>query len=109
MDFPIELKSTSHHSGGQILRITAISHDTYSPDEGRSRDEWFFIGDVKWNRTGVVTEGLRISPISLMYDEDRSEIDALLAALNEYLAANGRWCGPKTKHQGWFAKKRTRS
>jgi hypothetical protein len=107
MNFPRETLFTLHKHGGKILRITGISHGIDRPAAGMSRDTWHFLGDVQWF-DGSKSEGIEIAPWALCYDNDneaqsRPEVDRLLVAMNEYLAANGEWCGSETKHQGWYA------
>lgn len=109
MNFPHEPMFTFHKHGGKIIRITGLGHGTDKPAGGRSRDFWHFFGDVQWY-DGTKSEGVEIAPWALCYDSDneaqgRAEIDWLLGAMNEYLAANGDWCGPETKHQGWYARR----
>lgn len=109
MQLPTELKHTHHKHGGRILRIEKIAHETAKPAAGRSRDIWFFVGDVEWldrgDKKGGKSTGLEIAPYSLAYDDEKNqtEIDELLKLLNDYLLANGTWCGPESGHEGWYA------
>jgi hypothetical protein len=104
MEYPATLNNTSHKHGGKIVRITSIGHEAAPPKFGRSQDVWFFKGDVQW-RDGGTSRDTEIPPWALCYDGDRSEVDALLADLNDYLLANGDWCDG-TKHDGWYANER---
>jgi hypothetical protein len=100
------LQHVLHRHGGRVLRIQEIGHQTRKPKEGRSRDHWYFLGDVMWD-DGKTTLGLEISPTCLVYEgEDRREVDELIEALNEYLAQHGQWCDGQTLHEGWYANDR---
>ncbi len=105
MKFPLETKATLHKHGGTVTRITGIGHEVAKPKEGRSQDVWHFIGDVTWNDGGK-SVGLQIAPWALCYETDRSEVDALMTAMNQHLHLHGTWCDEKSKHEGWYATKR---
>lgn len=106
MKLPVELKHTMHKHGGRIVRITAIGHEANKPQDGYSRDGWWFVGDVDWF-DGTKSDGIEIAPWAACYDEgNRTEVDALGDLLMEYLLANGDWYGPKSGHQGWYANER---
>lgn len=103
LTLPAELKHTMHKHGGRIVRVEKIAHELAPPEEGRSRDVWHFVGDVEW-RDGTKSKGLEIAPWALCYDDDRTEVDALLELLSAYLLEHGKWChGPKSGHEGWYA------
>lgn len=112
MQLPVDLKNVFHKHGGRIVRITKFTHETAKPKEGRSRDIWFFIGDVEWFSRGEQKGGkstdLEIMPYSLCYEneKDRAEVDQLINHMNEYLREHGEWCGPESKHEGWYANDR---
>lgn len=109
MTLPVELKHTHHKHGGRIVRIEKIAHEIAKPKDGRSRDIWFFIGDVAWPDGGE-SKGHEIAPWALAYGDDQEaaqeEINQLSQLLTEYLLANGEWHkdGP---HEGWYATDRT--
>jgi hypothetical protein len=105
---PVELSHTHHKHGGRILRIEKIAHEIAKPSDGRSRDIWFFIGDVSWSDGGL-SSGHEIAPWALAYGDNRDgaqkEINQLSQLLNEYLLAHGKFYedGP---HEGWYANNR---
>jgi hypothetical protein len=102
MQFPYEPGDVSHKNGGIITKIYGIGHECDKPAEGRSRDYWFFIGDVTWHDGGN-SKKLQIAPYHLCYVNDRSSTDELFKAMNDYLAEHGEWCDSKSKHEGWYA------
>lgn len=109
MQLPVDLKHVLHKHGGRIVRITKFTHETAKPTGGRSRDIWFFIGDVEWfdrgEQKGGKSTDLEIMPYSLCYEseENRAEIDQLIDHMNEYLREHGEWCDSESKHEGWYA------
>lgn len=107
MDYPATLQHVNHKNGGKIVTITGIHHDTAPPKHGRSQDVWFFKGDIEW-RDGTRSTGLEIPPYAVCYvgEENRAELDELLADLNTYLLDHGDWCESETKHSGWYARDR---
>ncbi len=105
MEFPVNLKYTYHKHGGNITRITSIGHGEDKPQDGRSRDYWFFVGEVKWN-DGTKSKGIEIAPWAVCYhdEEKKNEVLELMAELNDYLAKHGKWYrGSKSGHEGWYA------
>ena len=104
MKFPIQLQHTHHKHGGRITRITSIEHVTDKPANGRSRDYWFFRGDVAWS-DGSNSKGIEIAPYALCSNVNDQEVLDLSKALNDYLLEHGTW-HQKGKHQGWYATNR---
>lgn len=100
MKLPTTLTKTFHKHGGRIVSIENIGHAIDKPADGRSRDTWFFVGDVEWD-DGTKSQSAEIAPYCLAAD-DQSEVHELLALMNDYLAANGEWFD-SGKHQGWYA------
>lgn len=82
------LSTVEHKAGGKVLRITGIGHETARPQDGRSQDVWFYLGDVKWF-DGSRSLALEISPNHLC--NPGPELDALGEALSDYLLAFGEW------------------
>jgi hypothetical protein len=105
MKFPIDLKHLQHKHGGRITRIERIAHELAQPEDGRSRDVWFFVGDPEW-RDGGKSQAIEIAPWALCADHDnpeaKAELDAVLEALNDYLHKHGQWRN-EGKVQGWIA------
>ena len=103
MKLPTKLSHTLHKHGGQITEILKISHRIDKPLHGRSRDEWFFIGNVKWSDGGK-SNATEIPPYAICYagEDNRSEVLQLMNLLKEYLLANGKWY-ETGNHKGWYA------
>lgn len=109
MQLPVDLKRTAHKHGGRIIRITSIAHEVNKPNDGLSRDTWWFVGDVDWD-DGTRSDGLEIAPWAVCcYDDDRSEVLALSELMANYLAERGEWCDRESKHEGWYANDRPKS
>lgn len=108
MEFPAKLTTVSHKSGGTITCVYGVSHHTDRPKGGRSRDYWFFIADVDWF-DGSKSQKTEVMPYHLCCEDPRKnpELDGLLAAMNEYLEANGEWFA-EGKHEGWYANRKVR-
>jgi hypothetical protein len=106
MTFPFEPKAVLHKHGGRIVKINGIGHTIDKPSEGRSRDSWFFRGEIEW-RDGTHSRHAEIAPYALCYTDEQpeghAEIIALSAAMSEYLEQHGEWCDRKSKHEGWYA------
>jgi len=105
MTLPIELRYTYHKYGGRIIRITRIGHTCDKPEDGRSRDYWYFIGDVNWS-DGTMSDNIEIPPYALCYEDEqhRDEVLALSELMSDYLLKHGDWYrDEKCKHQGWYA------
>jgi hypothetical protein len=90
MELPVDLSNTFHKFGGKITRIESIHHEKNKPEDGFSRDHWWFVGDVDWTE-GDKTEGYEIAPYHLCHGEVRGEVDALLELLSNYLCEHGTW------------------
>jgi hypothetical protein len=108
MEFPVHLSTIGHHHGGKITCIYGCSHAIDKPQDGHSRDHWFFIADVQWS-DGTKSEKTEVPPYALCCDDlgKNPEIDGLMSAMNEYLSANGEWFDTG-KHQGWYANRKTK-
>ena len=108
MKLDMELCNVSHKNGGRITRVDRIEHECAKPQEGRSQDVWYFVGDVEWH-DGSKSKGLQIPPYAVCYSDDagKASVDAIMAFLNDYLFINGDWCDHTTKHEGWYATART--
>lgn len=104
--FPFAPQHLQHKHGGRITRLEKIAHECYPPEDGRSRDTWFFIGDVQW-RDGGSSKGLEIAPWALCADMDnadaQAEINGVLAALSDYLRQHGKWSHDSKTRSGWYA------
>ena len=107
MEFPYAPAHVHHKAGGKITLITGISHTCDKPEDGRSRDYWYFTGNIEW-RDGGKSKNAQIPPYSVCYSDDAGKpaVDMLMDALNEYLLANGEWFHGKGKHEGWCANNR---
>lgn len=108
MKFPFHPKHTTHKHGGVITRVDRIEHTTARPLDGRSRDNWFYIGAVEWSDGGK-SDPIEIMPWHTCHDgsmESRQEVLDLSEALADYLYENGKWCDRKSKHEGWYANER---
>ncbi|MEO6588959.1 MAG: hypothetical protein ABIP06_06495 [Pyrinomonadaceae bacterium] len=98
--------------GGKLVEITGISHTLDRPQDGYSRDYWYYLGRTQWSDNGKTDEKPRhVYPYDLCYDEDaevesKAEINALSKAMMDYLRKHGTWCDGKSKHEGWYATKR---
>lgn len=103
MKLDMELRNTFHKSGGRITSVERIGHTCDRPENGRSRDSWYFVGNVEW-RDGTKSKGIEIPPYSVCYHDEagKPEIDDLMAFLNDYLLINGEW-SCEGKHAGWYA------
>jgi hypothetical protein len=86
-----------HKSGGEVVSIDAIAHETY-----KGVADWYFIGRVKW-RDGSESAAARIEPWALCHDdteESQSTVREWIARLNRYLQAKGVWHDMKHKRDG---------
>jgi len=94
--------------GGQIIEITGIGHKTDWPQQGYSRDYWFYIGTVKWDDTGKTSTG-HIEPAALCADSQagHDEINEISKKMNDYLAAHGTW--NETAPRGWYAHRKEKA
>lgn len=102
MELPTILSATLHRHGGRITRIERIGHTCDKSQDGRSRDYWYFIGDVDW-RDGGHSTSIEIAPYSLCNDgENQTEVRALCTLLNDYLEAHGTYYYA-APHEGWYA------
>jgi hypothetical protein len=95
----IEASGLTHKSGGEILSISAVGHETY-----KGVADWFYLGAVKWP-SGKVDAERQIYPWQLCFDHDdagaRAEFDAVSKALNDYLNDTGEWLEkPQHKRDG---------
>jgi hypothetical protein len=102
MELPTNLIHTLHKHRGRITRIDSIHHSVDPPENGYSRDTWFFLGDVEWSDGGK-SELIQIHPSLLCYDKDhREEVFELSEMMAKYLAENGTWDHEK-RPRGWNA------
>ena len=105
---PIELKLTEHRHGGRIVKVHEIRHETAEPQDGCSRDHWYFVCDIEWD-DGTASKIAEVAPALLVrsdVDPDASleEINGLLSLMNEYLRLHGEWFfNEDSGHQGWYA------
>lgn len=84
----MQFEHLEHKHGGRITELTEIRHGRH---DGRAY--WDFVGNVEWHDGGK-SRGILISPVCLCHGEApeaREELDRALAALNDYLGAQGRW------------------
>jgi hypothetical protein len=105
MQFPYKPTThIQHYMGGTIELVHGIEHQACKPSDGRSLDGWWFDCDVKWADTGKVSRS-PCEPFKMCAEEGgrNADIQALNAAMAEYLAEHGEWCDSKSKHEGWFA------
>ncbi|TFH43362.1 MAG: hypothetical protein E4H01_12155 [Lysobacterales bacterium] len=104
MKFPYEPAHINHKAGGKITLITGIGHALDKPQDGRSRDYWYFRGNVNW-RDGTKSVNTEIAPPAVCYSDaaGKPAVDLLMAALNDYLLANGEWC-----REGWYAARKVK-
>ena len=107
MEFPVELKATEHRNGGRIVRVYGVAHACDKPADGRSRDWWWFVGDVEWS-DGTKSAKTEIPPYALCCDspDGHDEVCKLSEAMSEYLNERGEWCDRDSKHEGWYATER---
>lgn len=97
------MANIGHASGGKIIALTAIAHSTY-----KGNAEWHFIGRCEWDDGSHARRPEHeydIAPYSLRTPEngDQADIDKAMAAMNDYLARNGRW----TERGKWIPHKKT--
>ena len=111
MQFPYTPKAVFNKMGGRIMEITGVGHKTDKPQDGYSRDYWFYIGRVKWDDTGKTGAEGHIEPGAMCADtqEGFDEINTLSEALMAYLRERGEWFrAGKSKHEGWYAHRKNR-
>jgi hypothetical protein len=108
MRFPFTPTTDLQHKwGGKIMLVHGIKHQAVTPKDGRSLDGWWFDCDVLWDDTGKVSRGPVESFKLCAEDGGRNpDIRALDAAMMDYLKANARHCGERTKHEGWYFNER---
>lgn len=108
MQLPYKPSNVLHNHGGTIVEITGIEHKTDRPQQGYSRDYWFYVGRVRWDDNGQESAG-HIDPGNMCSDtqDGFKEIVALNELMMAYLNANGEWreSGP----QGWYAHRKTKA
>ncbi|MCW5631918.1 MAG: hypothetical protein KIT17_01145 [Rubrivivax sp.] len=96
-------KTLFHRHGGKIVKVHGIAHCQCKPDQGRSRDYWYFECDVLWDDSGT-EDTHEVEPFKLGCDDPpgNAELKALMEAMNAYLLEHGAWydTGP---HEGWYA------
>lgn len=105
MKLPYAPLDLHHRHGGVILEIVGIKHQMEKPREGRSCDQWWFTGRVKWrDGSGNTTKLHPLDAQMLCSDTPRGqeEIIRLCALLSDYLAEHGAWY-KKGPHEGWYA------
>lgn len=88
--------SLTTRCGTRILRVTAIAHETC-----RKVASWHFVADLDFG-DGATAVGRELSPADLCYDtdDDKPQVQALLAALADYLQRNGTWHDAKNMRDG---------
>ncbi len=109
MQFPFKPQHTFHKHGGKIILITGIGHEVERPQDGYSKDYWFYTGRMKWDDTGRVdVSDHRIYAHDLCADDKagHDEINMISEAMMAYLNEHGEWYDSKP-HQGWYANVRT--
>ena len=108
---PFDPQHILHKHGGRITRIVSIGHETDRPQDGYSRDFWFYNGCVTWgDGSGNPAKVGHIYPYDLCADGDEglAEINAISELMMQYLADHGSW-DPVVKGKainGWFATNR---
>ena len=109
MELPYKPKSVFHRMGGKVVEITSIGHRTEKPEDGRSRDYWFFTGSVLWDDAEAQRDHTMIEMGSVCADtpEGHAEINGLADLMMEYLNTHGVWCD-KGPHEGWYAHREKR-
>ncbi len=111
MQLPYKPKAVLHTHGAKVVEVTGMGHKTDKPQDGYSRDYWFFIGRLQWDDTGKIgAEGhIEMGWLCADTEEGRSEINELCGLMNEYLREHGEWCRDgKSKHEGWYAHRKNR-
>jgi hypothetical protein len=106
--FPFTPTAIEHRHGGTITLITGIGHTVNRPTQCRSRDVWYFVGDVTWS-DATRSKGVQILPNLVCYgsaQSSKAQVDDLMNALNDYLTTHGQWCERASRHEGWYANKR---
>jgi len=92
MELPAKMEHVRHKHGGRIVSIEKMAHSIDPPEDGYSRDTWFFLGTVEWDDDGGKSESLEIHPIMLCHDgEHRKEVDELCEMISHYLVEHGTW------------------
>lgn len=110
MNFPYTPQTElMHYSGGKIVTVYGMTHQACKARDGRSLDGWWFDCDVQWVDTGKVSRS-PVEPFKMCADEGgkNADIQALSAAMAEYLREHGEWCDSKSKHEGWYAHRKER-
>jgi len=105
MELPTKLEHTLHAHGGRVVSIEKMSHSTDPPEDGFSRDTWFFLGDVEWDDGGK-SEELEMHPGVLCFDgEHHEEVLELSEMISKYLVDHGTWDHESVDHKprGWNA------
>ena len=109
MEFPYTPKTElSHKWGGKIVAVHGVAHQACKPRDGRSLDGWWFDCDVLWD--DGKTSRSPVEPFKLCADDPGNNVDlrGLMAAMTDYLAEHGDWCDGSTKHEGWYAHRKTK-
>ncbi len=101
MELPQTLEHTRHAHGGRVVIVHSMNHSIDPPENGYSRDTWFFLGDVEWD-SGGKSESLEIHPGSLCYDGSRDEVFELSQMMADYLVEHGTW-NHDGEPRGWSA------
>ena len=83
--------------------FATIKHQAVPPKDGRSLDGWWFDCDVLWDDTGKVSRS-PVESFKLCAEDGgrNADIQALDAAMMDYLKTNARHCDDRTKHEGWY-------
>lgn len=101
--FPMTPTTLQHRHGGKIVKVHGVAHCACSPEQGRSRDYWYFDCDVLWDDSSTVDRH-EVEPYKLACDDPPSntELASLMTAMTSYLHEHGaRYdSGP---HEGWYA------
>lgn len=105
MKLPYIPTALFHKWGGEILKIHRIGHHLDEPEDGRSRDYWFYVCDVKWSDGSGRSDQCELPPQLLCYgnDEGFEEVKALSDELHRYLCEHGDWDVNGLK--GWSARR----
>lgn len=103
MEFPFSPTTLFHKFGGTITTIHGVGHTTDKPQDGRSRDWWWFDVTVDW-KDGKPPSRHEIEAWKLVAEDppNNPEFKAVWDAMNEHLGTHGQWCR-KAPHEGWYA------
>lgn len=94
----METAYLQHRSGGKIVRLTHVAHETY-----KGVASWHFIGDVVWDDGSVERRGVEIAPFAVCHNSTPDGIEQCNEAhakLTDYLGRVGEWHPMKHKKDG---------